>query len=194
MFTAVNHGYINQQATCISDTDLNLLTRIYHRPENSQELTKMKAFIMISVLLTVTLVSLSHVYSSEEGRRKKASNVTKLLGDDEQLQSNMQVHNILAKGASRWRRLALKNAIMQFFEEAQAQVHDYVDKDLLFQVINDGARHPIPDCSFKNSWKKQLKEQVGYVKLNGIEYVLLYYFYYVHRFEDPIRIPRNKLT
>ena len=31
-------------------------------------------------------------------------------------------------------------------------------------------------------------------KLNGIEYVLLYYFYYVHPFEDPIRIPRNKIT
>ena len=42
--------------------------------------------IMISVL-TVTLLSLSYVCGSEEGRMKKEINVTKLLGDVEQLQS-----------------------------------------------------------------------------------------------------------
>ena len=123
---------------------------------------------MISVLLTVTLLSLSHVSGSEEGRMKKEINVTKLLGDDKQLQSNMQVHNILAKGASRQKR----NAITQLFEETHAQVLSFVEEDLLFQVIHDGDRHPIPDCSFQNRKKKQLKKQVGHVKLNGIEYVL----------------------
>ena len=60
------------------------------------------------------------------------------------------------------KRLALENAITQLFEETHAQVLGFIE-DMLFQVIHDGDRHPIPDCSFhKPKKKKQLKKQVGH--------------------------------
>ena len=68
------------------------------------------------------------------------------------------------KIASRQKMLALKNAVTQLFEEAHAHVNGYVDKDLLFQVIHDGDRHPILHCSFGDRKKEQLNKQIGHVK------------------------------
>ena len=39
-----------------------------------------------------------------------------------------------------------------------------------------------------------IRDRIGGVKLNGIEYVILYYFYYVHRFENQTLVPTAKVT
>ena len=147
----------------------------------------MKAFISV---LIVALVSQSNVCGSKGGR-KQVSDVTRLLADVEQHQSNVQYRDILTQVASGQKMLALKenmkSAIAQIFEEAQAQ-GAYINENLLDQVIDDGERHSIPHspCKFSYLKKHQLEKQIKPVKLNGIEYVILYYIVYAHHLESTI--------
>ena len=77
IFTTMNHGYINQTVTATYQTQTYRFT---HRDITCKtSITRMKA--NVGVLLTVALVSLSHASASEHGRRKKASDVIRLLGN-----------------------------------------------------------------------------------------------------------------
>ena len=89
----MNHGYINQTVTATYQTQTYRFT---HRDTTCKTLiTRMKA--NVGVLLTVALVYLSHASGFDQGRRKKASDVIRLLGNVKQPQYNMQTHNILKK-------------------------------------------------------------------------------------------------
>ena len=167
-----------------SQTPTNGLLTGISQNQIHQQFARMKA--STSVLLTVALVSVSHACGSEEGGR------TRLHATAKQYQSNERVHDILSKAASRQKKLVLnrniKSAIAQLLEEAHAQ--GGITTGLLNYVIDDKKNHPIPECEERN---EQLEQQIGPVKLNGIEYAILYYIYYLHRFDDLIYVKEEDI-